>query len=71
VVDCPSAGGPPSPKPPKEIADGLRLVKAFLKIKDPVLRNGIVEFVERMTREASKNSANAREIISHALTVFD
>ncbi len=50
--------------------EGLRLVKAFMEIKDPAVRGAVIEFVERMSKEASKNSARARELITHALRVF-
>jgi hypothetical protein len=36
-----------------DAAEGLRLVKAFMQIRDPVLRDAIVAFAERMARSAS------------------
>jgi len=51
-------------------SDGLRLVKSFMQIKDPVVRGALIEFAERMAKEAVTNRIRARELISHALRVF-
>ena len=36
-----------------EPEQGLRLVKAFLKIRDPAVRNALVVFVEQMAAAAA------------------
>lgn len=46
----------------KEDFEHLRLLKAFLKIKDPALRQAIIELVERTAPLASeKNVSDPRE----------
>jgi hypothetical protein len=41
-----------------EVAEGLRLVKAFMQIKDPVLRNALLDLAERVAAAGAKNSAD-------------
>lgn len=39
--------------PCKDVAEGLRLIKAFLQIRDPLLRDALVNFVERIAGKAA------------------
>ena len=63
-------GGPASRDDFPTEWDGLRLVKAFMGIEDPVLRGALIEFAERLAKEAVTNRIRARELMSHALRVF-
>jgi len=46
-AQAPDARGSDEPE------QGLRLVKAFLKIRDPAVRNALVVFVEQMAATAA------------------
>jgi hypothetical protein len=70
VVDDAGSTDAPSPGSEKEIADGLRFVKAFMQLEDPELRGAVIGFTERVAKEASNNSAKARELMTQALSVF-
>jgi hypothetical protein len=38
------------------VAEGLRLIRAFMQISDPVLRDALVAFAEQMAKPQSTSS---------------
>ncbi|MFN3890057.1 MAG: helix-turn-helix domain-containing protein [Beijerinckiaceae bacterium] len=45
---------PKAPEPSEQSAEALRLIKGFLKIKDPEVRRHVMALVEALSRQAPK-----------------
>lgn len=51
----------------KRAADGLRLMRAFLRIEAPEQRRSVIELVERMARYSQDNRANSSAVESQEI----
>jgi hypothetical protein len=50
--------GPGTPR--DRVTEGLRLVKAFMQIQDPVLRDAIIDFAERIANPGANRRGKPR-----------